>query len=351
MPLPGDTSAMVDAASAEIARFDADATIRRAPFPAVLLRAEAACSSSMAGRSAEARAVALAEIGATTQADAVSVVATMAATYAALLAERFDAATIAAVQAPLRGRVVGGSAGSRGTEQVRIGGRAAGSDADPVTPPDPQRVSGPMDDLVKFFARADVPVLARAAVAHAQLVAIQPFGEGNGRTARALLHAVLRGQGLVRSTIVPVSAGLLADTAGYFRSLDAHRAGDPAPIVQTLAQASLDAIARGRSLAGTVRSIRAEWGEQVRARRGATVWRLADLLLRQPVIDAATVAAELDIAPQNAQRAIAPLADAGVLIELTGFRRNRLWQAAEILAVLDDVAAGVTAGDRWRAPN
>ena len=43
--------------------------------------------------------------------------------------------------------------------------------------------------------------------------------------------------------------------------------------------------------------------------------------------------------PQNAQRAIAPLVDAGVLTEFTGFRRNRMWQASEVLTALDDFAA------------
>jgi hypothetical protein len=68
------------------------------------------------------------------------------------------------------------------------------------------------------------------------------------------------------------------------------------------------------------------------------VWRLADLLIRQPVVDAATVAAELGIAPQNAQRVITPMAEAGVLVEFTGFGRNRMWQANDVLAAIDAFA-------------
>jgi hypothetical protein len=62
-------------------------------------------------------------------------------------------------------------------------------------------------------------------------------------------------------------------------------------------------------------------------------------LLRQPVVDAATVAAELGIEPRNAHRAIAPLVEAGVLDEFTGFRRNRMWQSREVLRELDAFAA------------
>jgi Fic family protein len=67
---------------------------------------------------------------------------------------------------------------------------------------------------------------------------------------------------------------------------------------------------------------------------------------RDGVVDAATVAAQLDLAAQNAQRAITPLADAGVLTEFTGFKRNRRWQASEVLTGLDEFAA--RAGSRVR---
>lgn len=76
----------------------------------------------------------------------------------------------------------------------------------------------------------------------------------------------------------------------------------------------------------------------MRARRGATTWLLADLLLRQPVVDAATVARELGVPPANALRPIRPLAEAGVLTEFTGSARNRMWQSQEGLAALDAFA-------------
>ncbi len=63
------------------------------------------------------------------------------------------------------------------------------------------------------------------------------------------------------------------------------------------------------------------------------------MLPRQPVVDARTVAAELSVTPQNARRAIAPLAEAGIPTEFTGFTRNRMWQATAVLAALDAFAA------------
>ena len=150
---------------------------------------------------------------------------------------------------------------------------------------------------------------------------------------------MLRGHGLTQNVTVPVSAGLLVDTAAYFASLTAYREGDPSAIVERLATASFEATTHGRRLVQDLRAIRRGWDEAVTARRDSSAWRVADLLLRQPVIDAAAVARELGIEARNAPRAIAPLVEAGVLTEFTGFKRNRMWQAREVLTALDDFAA------------
>jgi hypothetical protein len=63
------------------------------------------------------------------------------------------------------------------------------------------------------------------------------------------------------------------------------------------------------------------------------------MLIRQPVVDAATVAVALDVTPENALRAITPLKEAGVITEFTGFARNRMWQSAEVLSALDAFSA------------
>ncbi len=107
-----------------------------------------------------------------------------------------------------------------------------------VRPARPHRVPAAIDDLMAFAARDDVPLLAQIAVAHAQFETIHPFTDGNGRTGRALVQAMLRNKGLTRQVTVPVSAGLLADTDGYIAALTAYRDGDAAPIVERFAEAS-----------------------------------------------------------------------------------------------------------------
>jgi Fic family protein len=338
--LPGEVASVAEEASVEIARFDAELGAEVAPFASVLLRSESASSSKIENLTSAAKAIALAELGNTAKHNANEIVGNVAAMKAALdLADRLDTDAVLAMQQALIGRHVPAIAGRWRDEQVWIGGDSFGPHGAEFVPPHHQHVPALMDDLIKFTGRTDLPLLSQAAIAHAQFATIHPFADGNGRTGRALIHAMLRGHGLTRNVTVPVSAGLLIDTRSYFDSLTAYRGGDPASIVEKLAEASFAAIADGRQLVLDLRTIREGWTESVTARRGAAAWRLADLLIRQPVIDAATAAAELRMTSQNVLRAITPLVNAGVLSEFTGFTRNRMWQANQVLSALDDFVA------------
>jgi Fic family protein len=340
LSLPSRVLALAEEASAEIARFDVELGFEVAPFASVLLRSESASSSMIENLTSGARSIALAELGSREKRNATEIVGNVAAMMAALeLAQRLDAEAILAMHVALVGDLHPEIAGRWREEQVWIGGTSFGPHQADFIPPHHEHVPALIDDLVAFVKRDDLPLLAQAAVAHAQFETIHPFPDGNGRTGRALIHSMLRGHGLTQNVTVPVSAGLLTDTAAYFASLTVYREGDPSAIVDRLAAASFEATTNGRHLVQDLRTIRRGWDETVNARRDSGAWRVADLLLRQPVIDAAAVAGELGIEPRNAQRAIAPLAEAGVLSEFTGFKRNRMWQSCEVLTVLDDFAA------------
>lgn len=338
--LPADVATLAEDASVEIARFDAELGAEVTPFASVLLRSESASSSRIENLTSGAKSIALAELGSRDKRNATEIVGNVAAMVAALaLADRLDEDAILAMHEALLVDVAPEIAGRWRTEQVWIGGTSFGPHGAVFIPPHHDHVPALMADLVTFTRRTDMPLLSQAAIAHAQFETIHPFSDGNGRTGRALVHAMLRGHGLTRNVTVPVSAGLLTDTYGYFDALTAYRSGEPAAIVKKLANASFAAAANGRQLVLDLRQIRDSWNDKIKARRGATAWRLADVLLRQPVIDTPAAAHELGVTPQNALRAIAPLVDAGLLEEFTGFARNRMWESREVLDALDEFAA------------
>lgn len=340
LALPAAVATLAEDASVEIARFDAELGAEVAPFASVLLRSESASSSKIENLTSGAKSIALAELGSKDKRNATEIVGNVAAMVAALaLADRLDEDAILAMHEALLVDVQPEIAGRWREEQVWIGGDSFGPHGAAFIPPHHDHVPALMADLVNFTRRADLPLLSQAAIAHAQFETIHPFPDGNGRTGRALIHAMLRGHGLTRNVTVPVSAGLLTDTNGYFDSLTAYRQGDPSAIVEKLANAAFAAAANGRQLVLDLREIRQRWEDTIKARRGATAWKLADVLIRQPVIDTPTVARELAVTPQNALRAVAPLVEVGILEEFTGFARNRMWQSRDVLDALDDFAA------------
>lgn len=337
--LSSRTTALVTEASAEIARFDGQALATTTSFAALLLRTEAASSSQIENLTSSAKAIALAELGRKGRANADEIVANVTAMTQALDASgNLDADAILAMHHALMAGHMPAAAGRWRTEQVWIGGSGRSPHGATYIAPVHHRVPTAIDDLVRFIAREDIPVLAQAALAHAQFESIHPFPDGNGRTGRALMHAQLRNGGLARQAIVPVSAGLLADTTGYFRALTVYRDGDLEPIVAAVAQAVFPALANSRQLIDDITMVRARWNDQITARRGAAAWKLADVVMSRPVIDVRLAAQMLGITSVNAQLAIDRLVQDEVIEQIGRGARNRAWQATEILAAMDRFA-------------
>jgi Fic family protein len=339
--LPGGVLSDAEEAGREIARFDAELGAEIAPFAAVLLRTESAASSNIENLTASARAIAEAEaLGDSSRRNATLIVSNTEAMKAAVaLADRIDDDAILAMHTALLNASDPANAGRWRGEQVWIAGGAFGPRGADFVPPRHERVAAAIGDLLAFAARDDVPALPLIALAHAQFETIHPFTDGNGRTGRALIQAMLRNKRLTRQITVPVSAGLLSDTAAYFDALDAYRQGEPAPIVEKLSRAALLAVINGRHLVSDLRSIRENWNTTITARRDSAVHRVADLLLKQPVFNAVVLQRELGITTGNARRYIDPLAQAGIIVEFTDRSRNRAWRAPEILCALDEFAA------------
>jgi Fic family protein len=345
--VPSSVLAAAEDASTEIARFDSDAATEIAPFRAILLRSESAASSKIENLTASARAIAEAELGHGSRNAALIVANERAMSAAIALADRIDAPAILDMHDALLRDSAPAIAGRWRSEQVWIGGGDHSPHTAQFVPPHHERLPDAIDDLVRFAARTDIPSLAHAAITHAQFETIHPFPDGNGRVGRALVHAQLRSARLTRHVTVPVSAGLLTDIDAYFDALDAYRAGDPVPIVQRFADATFAALDNGRRLVDDLHAIRADWADRVIARRDATAWKIVEIVMRHPVVNAPSLSRELGISATNVYRALQPLIDAGVLLEFTNNKRDRLWRAPEVLDALDAFAA--RAGRRRRS--
>lgn len=328
-------------AVAEMRAFDTETSgrLETGAFAAILLRTESASSSQIEQLTASARSVAEAEITHQGDGNAAIIAANTDAMRAALaLADRLDVKALLAMQEALLAETAPRVVGLR-EEPVWIGSR----DSTPLTadfvPPVHERVPECLEDLVAFMARNDLPVLVQAAISHAHFETIHPFADGNGRTGRALVHALLRAKGVTTRVTAPVSGGLLQDKDAYFDALTEYRRGHLEPIVTAFARSTLHAIHHGRVMQSRLEELQSTWRSQVQARSDSAVWRLLTILISHPVIDAMTAAAELGLAETNVHRHLIALVEAGVLIPAKHYKSRRtLWRAPQVLAVIDAYA-------------
>lgn len=198
-------------------------------------------------------------------------------------------------------------------------------------PPVPEAVPALMADLLEFCNRSDLPVLAQAAIAHAQFESIHPFTDGNGRIGRALIGSITRRRKLTRQTVTPIASAMVADVDRYFALVNAYRTGDLEPFVAYLAESAVLAVEASRDSIRNLEELPALWASAARPRRGSADEKLIAQLLEVPVFDAETAAAMTGVATASIYGALDRLTEAGVLHTLTQSKRYRAWAATEVL--------------------
>ena len=211
-------------------------------------------------------------------------------------------------------------------------------------PPPPEFVPDLMADLVVAINEPAAHPLVQAAMVHVQFINIHPYGDGNGRTGRALIQLVLRRAGLIETCVPPISTALAGRRGRYFAALnrtrpecaptDPRRSQAVVSWVNLLSGASIDAVAYARNAIEHLREVRATWRSGLRAagvRADSTALRLLDVLPEHPILSAATIASHLGVDARTARRAIERLVAAGALRRRGTGQRNRVFESPDIL--------------------
>jgi Fic family protein len=227
-----------------------------------------------------------------------------------------------------------------------------GSDYSPVgamyVPPPPELVGDLMADLLVFAGRTDLPILAQAAIAHAQFESIHPFTDGNGRIGRALISAILHRRGLTRRVTVPLASAMLADTDHYFTQLTAYRRGDAQQFVAYVSGAALHASEAAEESAARLAGLPARWCDIARPRANSADEALINNLLDVPIFNADTARGITGTTDASTYKALNRLTESGILEVLSTGARNRIWAASDILVELDVLSAAIGRRTRLR---
>jgi Fic family protein len=356
----GDVAADVADAEAAIVRLNAQASALAdtEALTRVLLRAESVASSRIEGLEIGARrllrAEAARELGEPTRdVTAAEILGNIDAMSAAISeigpGDPISADTLLAFHRRLL----------ENTRQARYAGKPreqqnwiGGSEYNPCSavfvPPPPGLVPKLMEDLCAFCNAESLPAVAQAAVAHAQFETIHPFADGNGRTGRALIQLILRRRGLATRILPPTSLVLATWAKDYVDGLTATRYHGPATgkhaqeglnlWVGRFAGACQRAVRDATLFEERVRQIQSEWRIRLGSVRANSA---ADLLIKSiagaPVLTVGGAAALIGRSYPQSNAAIERLVSAGILTQVTVGRRNRAFEAPDIINAFTDL--------------
>ena len=239
-------------------------------------------------------------------------------------------------------------AGKIRTEQNWIGGSSYNPCSAAFVPPPHEQVEHLLDDLSAFCNTDTLPTIAQAAIAHAQFETIHPFVDGNGRTGRALIHVILRRRGLAPDVLPPVSLVLATWSDDYVNALmDTRYRGrsDSAAARSGLdrwfglfAAATTRAVSDAELYEASVVELQDSWRARLgRVRAGSALDLVIVALPGAPVVTVQSASSLIGRSAQAVNEAMPRLVEAGILRQTTVGRRNRAFEATELIDAFADL--------------
>lgn len=353
LQLDAKVAGVVSEAEAAIRELNDAAHPALAPLARLLLRTESIASSKVEGMQLGVRELARAEArmesGGKASPTALEVLANIAAMELAIqdaaTVERFTVEDITAIHRRLMENTPNAhTAGEIRAKQNWIGGNDHNPCSADFVPPPPEYVADLLSDLCTAVNDDLLPPLVQAALVHAQFETIHPFGDGNGRTGRALVQVVLRRRGIAPAYVPPISVVLATSKDRYIDGLTRFREGAVGEWIEQFADAAARAAHLAKAYLRTVEELRKKWRAQLTAstapKKSAAAWAVIDVLPAHPLITASVATVATDRSKAPIYEALKELEVAGVLAPLSHGRRNQFWEAVGLL----DLLAGLEAG-------
>lgn len=205
-------------------------------------------------------------------------------------------------------------------------------------PPPPEQMLRILDSFEKFVnAPLDkLPVLVWLAMIHYQFEAIHPFLDGNGRIGRLLIILLLCAKGVLDKPLLYLSAYFERNRSRYYEGLlrvSTHGQWNEwiRYFLQGIIEQSRDAFERMRQLL----QLQQQYHRIVHTtKKSALQIRLVDLLIEYPVITTVFVSKELNVTYPAARSNINKLIKTGILREVPGIKRNKVFVAEKVLEII-----------------
>ncbi len=203
-------------------------------------------------------------------------------------------------------------------------------------PPPPDLLAGCLDAWERFLHDRSLPPLIQIGLAHYQFEAIHPFLDGNGRVGRLLITLFLIERNILPTPLLNLSAFFEATRGEYYDRLAAVTRRSA--WVEWL-EYFLNGIARmAEDVAdrtARISDLLVGWHRSLAGSASRTPDDLVTLLAENPFWTTRKAAERLDVAYTSAQRAIDKLQAADILQQVGQARRNRVYCAKQVLAILE----------------
>jgi len=352
LSFPGELATVVSDAEVAIANLNKSAAPELRPLARLLLRTESIASSKVEGMQVDAKQLARAEVredlGKRASTEALEILANVDAMQFAIeetaSAKHITPYEIVAIHRVLMERSHRRIAGRLRDRQNWIGGNDFNPCGADFVPPPPEDVVPLLEDLCAFCARVDLPTLVQAGLAHAQFETIHPFHDGNGRTGRALVQVIFRRRGLAPTFVPPISVVLAREKPRYIRGLTSYRDDQVLKWLEDFGSAAAESAGLAERYLKRVAELQDKWRlqlrEEVNPRSDAASWVLIDVLPAHPVINLPVGVAATGRSKPAVNNAIPDLVAAGILNTLSESRRNRAWEASELLDLIVELESG-----------
>jgi len=220
------------------------------------------------------------------------------------------------------------------TSQNWIGGTNIKTAA--FIPPHPNDLAETLKDLELFWHNRglNMPHLIKIAISHYQFESIHPFLDGNGRIGRLLITLHLVELGILQKPVLYLSDFFERNKGQYYDALTFVRSRNNMDqwIIFFLSSV-IETAKKGKDTFERIIDLRRRYEQKIMTlgRRAKSAHQLLLHLFSSPAINAISAAKELDVSISTANNLVNELARIGILKEVTGFSRNRMFILHEYL--------------------
>lgn len=227
-------------------------------------------------------------------------------------------------------------AGQFRTVQNWVGGNAYNPLNAVYVPPAPEYVESLIEDLCDFINSKNVSTIVKAAIAHAQLETIHPFADGNGRTGRALIHLILKKDGLCKKIIPPISMMMATYNKDYILGLTEFRNGQIEDWVSTFCGFTIKSCNEINVYEDELKSIENNWRKSFdNIRAGSSLDMLLSELAAIPVFNIDTIMPIVNTSFAAINSALDLCLKQGILTIANNNKRNRIFLVPDVLQLIN----------------